>query len=108
MPNERGPRQREQRVGRPQPGRGEVRHGDAREQHGEQSHAPDAVGDPAADGPQPAARERGERGQKARRHGGKLVLIAQQEQFSTASLYEPRVQDPGPDVLIEGYVHRPD
>jgi diaminohydroxyphosphoribosylaminopyrimidine deaminase/5-amino-6-(5-phosphoribosylamino)uracil reductase len=28
--------------------------------------------------------------------------------FTTASLYEPRVRTLGPDVLIEGYVHRPD
>ena len=28
--------------------------------------------------------------------------------FTPASLYEPRVRTLGPDVLIEGYVHRPD
>ena len=28
--------------------------------------------------------------------------------FTTASLFEQKVQALGPDVLIEGYVHRPD
>ena len=28
--------------------------------------------------------------------------------FSPASLFEQKVQPLGPDVLIEGYVHRPD
>jgi diaminohydroxyphosphoribosylaminopyrimidine deaminase/5-amino-6-(5-phosphoribosylamino)uracil reductase len=40
--------------------------------------------------------------------GGDAPRLLQDRRFSTAASYEPRVQLLGPDVLIEGYVHRPD
>ncbi|NOT25237.1 MAG: bifunctional diaminohydroxyphosphoribosylaminopyrimidine deaminase/5-amino-6-(5-phosphoribosylamino)uracil reductase RibD [Acidobacteria bacterium] len=40
--------------------------------------------------------------------GGDAPTLLQERRFSIASLFEPRVQALGPDVLIEGYVHRPD
>jgi diaminohydroxyphosphoribosylaminopyrimidine deaminase/5-amino-6-(5-phosphoribosylamino)uracil reductase len=39
--------------------------------------------------------------------GGEGVPLLPGRRFSSASLYERRVQQIGPDVLIEGYVHRP-
>ena len=35
------------------------------------------------------------------------VPLLEGRDFSPASLIEPRVEQLGPDVLIEGYVHRP-
>jgi riboflavin biosynthesis pyrimidine reductase len=39
--------------------------------------------------------------------GGDGVPLLEGRDFSPASLTEPRVEQLGPDVLIEGYVHRP-
>jgi diaminohydroxyphosphoribosylaminopyrimidine deaminase/5-amino-6-(5-phosphoribosylamino)uracil reductase len=40
--------------------------------------------------------------------GGDAPTLLQEPRFSIAALFEQRVQLLGPDVLIEGYVHRPD
>ena len=39
--------------------------------------------------------------------GGNGPRLLDGRSFSPASLFEPHVQALGPDVLIEGYVHRP-
>lgn len=40
--------------------------------------------------------------------GGDAPTLLTERRFSIAALFEPRVQSLGPDVLIEGYVHRLD
>jgi diaminohydroxyphosphoribosylaminopyrimidine deaminase/5-amino-6-(5-phosphoribosylamino)uracil reductase len=40
--------------------------------------------------------------------GGRGPVLLPGRSFAPASLFEQRIQSLGPDVLIEGYVHRPD
>jgi diaminohydroxyphosphoribosylaminopyrimidine deaminase/5-amino-6-(5-phosphoribosylamino)uracil reductase len=40
--------------------------------------------------------------------GGRGPVLLPDRSFAPASLFEQRIQSLGPDVLIEGYVHRPD